>query len=216
MDYGYLGGAEDYFSHVSHGFYDFRGEQHTPLHSASSPDKHHPNPLKYSTHLFQERAVGMIRHHAAKHRASGRTADKMQPFFLYLPFQAVHDPLEATEEWLQKFSNLSAFNNSQDRATYAAMVGHMDFAVGKVVEALKNASKYHNASKVDGRSSAQRHADEMAEHEREIAESEQEGRRQRQAEEQMAEEYEEQAEALQRQSDEAEAKRAAEQALTLT
>ena len=63
---------------------------------------------------------------------------------------------------------------------------------GATEEALKNASKYHNASKADGRSSAQRHADEMAEHEREIAESEQEGRRQRQAEQQMAEEYEEQ------------------------
>ena len=64
--------------------------------------------------------------------------------FLYLPFQAVHAPLEATKFWLNKQQPLAAFGNSTDRRTYAAMVANMDFAVGKVVTALQTVGMWDN------------------------------------------------------------------------
>ena len=44
---------------------------------------------------------------------------------MYLPFQAVHAPLEATKHWLDMQHPLHTFNNDSDRRTYAAMVGNM-------------------------------------------------------------------------------------------
>jgi len=57
----------------------------------------------------------------------------------------VHSPLQAPPFWKKQFNNMTAFNGSKARATYAAMVGQMDFAVGKVVAALKDAGMYNNS-----------------------------------------------------------------------
>jgi hypothetical protein len=59
----------------------------------------------------------------------------------------VHAPLQAPKFWLGHF-NLSDFgtdSKGRDRWTLAAMVLQMDFAVGKVVTALKDNFMYDNS-----------------------------------------------------------------------
>jgi arylsulfatase A-like enzyme len=128
-DFGYLGGMEDYWTHARkqgdfEGF-DLRKQGVVDRAAATTAGG---DTSKYSTKLFRSRAVELIEDHAANHSAS--------PFFLYMPFQAVHAPLQAPKFWLDKF-NQSDFNSSSagansNRWTYAAMVRQMDFAVGKV------------------------------------------------------------------------------------
>lgn len=56
-----------------------------------------------------------------------------EPFFLYLAFNAVHTPMEATQKYLDRFPNLKA----GQRKTYCAMMSAMDDAIGKVLDKLR-------------------------------------------------------------------------------
>ncbi len=59
-----------------------------------------------------------------------------QPFFLYLAYNAVHSPMQATDAWMKKF----AYIPDMHRRIFAAMLGHMDDSMGKVMAAL---DQYH-------------------------------------------------------------------------
>jgi arylsulfatase A-like enzyme len=59
--------------------------------------------------------------------------NKAQPFFLYLPFNAVHAPLEASEQYLRRVGSIK----EATRRTYAAMTVAMDDAVGRVLARLR-------------------------------------------------------------------------------
>jgi len=59
-----------------------------------------------------------------------RSKDK--PFFLYLAFNAVHSPLEATEPYMARFPNLTG-----TRRIHAGMVAAMDDAVGRVLAKVR-------------------------------------------------------------------------------
>lgn len=61
--------------------------------------------------------------------------NKDKPFFLYLPHYAVHTPLRAPQATVDKY-NVKPRAGSQSNPVYAAMVEHMDAAVGRVVKAL--------------------------------------------------------------------------------
>lgn len=67
-----------------------------------------------------------------------------QPFFVNLWFYNVHKPLQAKEYKISKFNKLTNATSRHQNATYAAMVEHMDDAVGKVVEKLKEKGLYEN------------------------------------------------------------------------
>ncbi len=56
-----------------------------------------------------------------------------EPFFLYLSFNAVHGPIQATEKCLKRFPNIA----DKKRRTFAAMLSAMDDAVGGVLDALR-------------------------------------------------------------------------------
>ena len=58
---------------------------------------------------------------------------KGKPFFLYLSFNAVHSPLEATSEYEDRFPNIT----ERKRKTYAGMTAAMDDAVGEVLSKLR-------------------------------------------------------------------------------
>ena len=60
-------------------------------------------------------------------------ANKDRPFFVYVPFNAVHTPLEASEKYLDRFPDES---DPRQRA-YNAMTSALDDAVGSIVKALK-------------------------------------------------------------------------------
>jgi arylsulfatase A-like enzyme len=53
-------------------------------------------------------------------------------FFLYVPFNAVHAPMQATDAYLERFKHLDG-----NRRTFAAMLTALDDAVGTVLERLR-------------------------------------------------------------------------------
>lgn len=135
--YGYLGGGEDYWTHVDGGAIDlFDGRD--PVTNASCPAAGDHNAqcaanLYYSANIFTDRAVRII---------SGIGADlAAKPLFMYLAYQSVHSPDEAPQ------SLIDAFNSTipdPHRRTFAGMVTALDLGVGEVVDALKAARMMDN------------------------------------------------------------------------
>jgi arylsulfatase A-like enzyme len=76
---------------------------------------------EYLTEAFAREAVAFIDRHAA------------EPFFLYVPFNAPHAPLEATKKYLDRFPGVE----DPRRRVYSAMVSALDDAVGAILERLR-------------------------------------------------------------------------------
>lgn len=113
--YGFQGGGHDYFDPGAKG--DTR--QHLlPIEREDGTNDSQPG---YLTTALGREAAAFVRRH------------KQAPFFLYLAFNAPHSPLQAPEEWIQKYSSIA----DPQRRTYAAMVAAMDDAVGSVLTALR-------------------------------------------------------------------------------
>ena len=105
--FGFLGGLHDYFN----GNKDIlRGRK---------PVKE----KEYLTDAFGREAVAFIHKH------------KDQPFFLYLPFNAVHTPIEAKPDWLAHFAAKPGVGG-QTNAAYAAMLASLDENIGRVLATL--------------------------------------------------------------------------------
>ena len=64
-----------------------------------------------------------------------KSHDPAQPFFLYMAFQNVHDPVQAPQQFIDKYK----FIKNDVRRTYAGMVDILDEAVGNITEAFKTA-----------------------------------------------------------------------------
>ncbi len=77
---------------------------------------------KYLTDEFSDEAVRFVERH------------QKEPFFLYLSYNAPHSPLQATQEYLDRFPNIS----DKKRKTYAAMVSALDDGVGKLLDKLES------------------------------------------------------------------------------
>mgnify|MGYP002138120625 CR=1 FL=1 len=60
-------------------------------------------------------------------------ANKDKPFFLYLSFNAVHSPIVASPQWLEKFKHLD-----KRQQGYAALIGEADEAIGTVMTKLRD------------------------------------------------------------------------------
>ncbi len=78
----------------------------------------------YLADYLTDKAVRFIR----KHRD--------QPFFLFLAHYAVHIPLEADRELIEKYRRKPKPQEGVNNPIYAAMVEHVDRSVGRIVEAL--------------------------------------------------------------------------------
>jgi len=61
--------------------------------------------------------------------------NKDKPFFLYLPHYAVHTPLHAKQELIDKYKK-KAGSNGQNNPKYAAMIESTDQGVGRIVNKL--------------------------------------------------------------------------------
>jgi len=57
------------------------------------------------------------------------------PFFIYLPHYAVHTPLQAKKELIEKYKNKKPWNG-QGNPVYAAMVESVDQSVGRILKHL--------------------------------------------------------------------------------
>lgn len=76
---------------------------------------------EYLTDAFAREAVSFIERH------------KAEPFFLYLPFNAVHSPLEAPERYAKSFEGVTG----PKARKWAGQLKAMDDAVGRVLGALR-------------------------------------------------------------------------------
>jgi arylsulfatase A-like enzyme len=66
--------------------------------------------------------------------------ERVQPFFLYVPFHAPHVPLVEAPQWLARNAHIE----SDDRRLFAAAVSHMDDALGQIVAAIEDAGQREN------------------------------------------------------------------------
>ena len=107
--YGHYNGAIDYFTHEREGQIDW--------HRGNATDKE-PG---YSTDLIAREAVRFV-----------DESPVGAPYFLYVPFNAPHDPLQAKPEDLERYPAREG-----KRRAYAAMIDSMDQAVGRVLAAIE-------------------------------------------------------------------------------
>lgn len=107
--YGPYTGAIDYFTHERDGSLDWHRNGFGVREEG------------YSTDLLADEAARLI----AKH-------DAARPFFLYVPFNAVHSPLQAPPKYLEMYPSLKG-----QRQKYAAMTTAMDDGIGRIVAALE-------------------------------------------------------------------------------
>jgi arylsulfatase A-like enzyme len=63
-------------------------------------------------------------------------ANKDRPFFLYLPHHAVHNPVQAKKELVEKYEK-KAPGRHHRKAAYAAMIESADQSVGRILAALE-------------------------------------------------------------------------------
>jgi len=77
----------------------------------------------YLTELFAAEAVRFI------------SENRNRPFFLYVPFNAIHTPLQATAKYLDRFPNI----RNEKHRMLAAMTSALDDAVGAILTKLREA-----------------------------------------------------------------------------
>jgi arylsulfatase A-like enzyme len=123
-------GFEEAYNPLHRGFdeyFGFLGGAHKYLNPSAPPGAPILRGLKpvdekeYLTDAFTREAVAFIDRHAK------------EPFFLYLPYNAVHAPLQTPEKYLDRFKNIE----DPKRRKHAAMVSAMDDGVGAVIEKLQ-------------------------------------------------------------------------------
>eukprot|EP00057_Strongylocentrotus_purpuratus_P023089 XP_011677563.1 PREDICTED: LOW QUALITY PROTEIN: arylsulfatase B-like [Strongylocentrotus purpuratus] len=124
---GYLAGSEDYVTH-SRG-YVFNSEHWHGLDFRDDLEPASNYSSIYSTHVFAQRAQQVIEQH-----------DKQKPLFLYVPFQAVHGPLEVPDSYREPYM----FIADKNRQIYAGMTTCMDEAVGNITDTLKKEGLWSN------------------------------------------------------------------------
>ncbi|MBM3760054.1 MAG: arylsulfatase [Acidobacteria bacterium] len=107
--YGHFNGAIDYYTHERDGGLDWHRDGKTLEEKG------------YSTELIGGEAVRRI-----------RSRDKKRPFFLYVPFNAPHAPLQAPQALLDGYASVK----DEKRRVFSAMVESMDQQVGAVLKTL--------------------------------------------------------------------------------
>ena len=139
----HLGGTEPYhpqrrgfgeffgFLHEGHFYVDDRHSDVVSLLRPDEPPYDDQNPVLrgtqpvgdfgYLTGAFTREAVAFIDRH------------RDRPFFLYLPYNAVHSPMQATEADLGRFPEIK----DRKRRIFAAMLAALDEGVGAVLGKLR-------------------------------------------------------------------------------
>ena len=133
--FGVVGWGSDFIDPTSDEVKWSRPGQEAWKAPASIPAEHWdlrgPNPVmrgtlvveegEYLTDAFTREAVAFIDDHGGR------------PFFLYLPYTAVHQPLQVTSKYYDRFAHM----DDESARIFAAMASSMDDGVGSVLEALE-------------------------------------------------------------------------------
>ncbi|XP_076457473.1 arylsulfatase I-like [Babylonia areolata] len=121
--YGMYTGKGDHFTHISkwsgYDLQDNKGQGATRSFQADWSANG-----KYSTHIFTDRAVDIVKAH-----------NSSRPLFVFLSYQAVHGPIQTPEGYLQNCSNVTT---GAARKAFCAMTAAMDQGIGKVMKALED------------------------------------------------------------------------------
>jgi arylsulfatase A-like enzyme len=113
---GFLGDMmDDYYTHLRHGQNYLRSGRQVI------------EPKGHATDLFTAWAVDYLR------SREGKSA----PFFLYLAYNAPHDPIQPPAEWIEKVRQREP-GMSAKRLPLAALIEHLDHGIGEVLSALES------------------------------------------------------------------------------
>jgi len=114
--HGHYFGALDYFTHVRDGSHDWHHDDQEFKEEG------------YSTHLVTREAIRLI-----------QAQPKDKPLFLYMPYNAVHSPLQVPDKYLELYGALKGA-----RKQLAGMLSCLDEAIGQVVDALEKSGLRDN------------------------------------------------------------------------
>lgn len=121
---GFLGDMmDDYYTHLRHG-------QNFMRHNQKVID-----PQGHATEVFTSWACDYLTERAA--------AKSQQPFFLYLAYNAPHDPVQPPPEWLEKVQKREPGLDPK-RAKLVALIEHMDDGIGQILATLDKLSLTEN------------------------------------------------------------------------
>ena len=110
--YGLYLGNLDYYTHLRDGGLDW--------HRNGKPIREEG----YTTDLIADESVRLIQQH-----------DSKKPFFLYVPFNAVHSPYQESPH--REINESYAHLTRENRRIYAGMVTAMDAAIGRILNAVE-------------------------------------------------------------------------------
>jgi len=113
-------GFDEFYGFLGHGAHDYFKLQITNEYNSIYRNDKRINDTGYLTDNLARESVSFIERH------------QKRPFFLYLPFNAVHWPLQALEKYIKRFNT-----GDENRDIYLAMLTSMDEAIGQVLDALK-------------------------------------------------------------------------------
>ena len=111
--YGSLAGAI--------GMYDHRYRLNSPFAQTWHRDHEILEETGHATDLVTNAAIAWMKE------------QKDRPFFLYVPFHAVHVPLVEEQRWILQNGHIE----NADRRLFAAAVSHLDHAVGRIIDAIE-------------------------------------------------------------------------------
>ncbi len=122
-------GFDEFYGFLGHGAHDYFDLKHHPDESA--------NAIYRNDRIIDD--SGYLTDNLAREAASFIERHKDEPFFCYLPFNAVHWPMQAPEEDIKEFDT-----GDKERDIYLAMLKRMDLAVAHVLDTLKSSGAADN------------------------------------------------------------------------
>lgn len=126
-------GFDEFYGFLGHGAHDY-----FDLSIKENPDDFHHAIYRNFTAISD---TGYLTDNLAREASAfiKTNAKKENPFFLYLPFNAVHSPLQAPEKDIKMFNT-----GDPKRDIQLAMIHRMDVAVGEVIKTLRKEGVYRN------------------------------------------------------------------------
>jgi len=132
--YGFLSGGHEYFPEQYRAKYKKQKEAGVEnIWEYLKPLIHNTKEVKETEYITDALSRETI-------RIINESANRENPFFIYLAYNAPHVPLQAKEEDMAQFPGIE----DKDRKTYAGMVYAVDRGVGDIIDALKQTNQYNN------------------------------------------------------------------------
>ncbi len=120
--YGFLGDMmDDYYTHLRHDINYMRINDQIV------------NPSGHATDIFTDWTLDYL----------NKSSKKKEPFFLYLAYNAPHDPLQPPAEWLTKVKKRDS-GISEKRSKLIALIEHLDWNIGRILNQLEISGQLDN------------------------------------------------------------------------